>query len=134
MGRCCTYTSFSVSLVEQERSVGDAALLPCSLPDSGVNVGRLSLLFLMMLEHNGRACSPKEFLTVRNWGEESKAGLCIKFPVMQSASGIRRVDSDTVAEFPVIFSMPLCSFFVLFLAVSPSHPFTLFSMCLLILF
>lgn len=87
----------------------------------------------MMLEHNGRACSPKEFLTVGNWGEESKAGLCIKFPVMQSASGIRRVDSDTVAEFPVIFTMPLCSVFVLLLAVSPSHPLTLlffFYMCI----
>lgn len=97
MGRCCSYTSFSVSLVELERSVGDVALLPYSLPDSVVNVGKLSLLFLMMLEHNGRACSPKEFLTVRNWGKESKAGLYIKFPVMQSASGIRRVDSDTLS-------------------------------------
>lgn len=49
---------------------------------TGVNVGRLSLLFLMMLEHNGGVCSPKEVLTVRNWGEESEAGLCIKFPAM----------------------------------------------------
>lgn len=93
MGRCCTRTSFSVSLVEQERSVGDVALLPCSLPDRGVNVGKLSLLFLMTLEHNGRARSPKEFLTVRNWGEASEAGLYIKFPAMPSASDIGRVDS-----------------------------------------
>lgn len=50
--------------------------------DTAVNAGRLSLLFLMMLEHNGGVCSPKEVLAVRNWGEESEAGLYIKFPVM----------------------------------------------------
>lgn len=49
---------------------------------TGVNVGRLSLLFLMMSEHNAGVCSPKEVLTVGNWGEESEAGLYIKFPVM----------------------------------------------------
>lgn len=109
MGRCCTHTSFSVSLVEQERSVGDVAVLPCSLPDRVVNVGKLSLLFLMMLEHNGRACSPKEFLTVRNWGEGSEAGLYIKFPAMQSASGIRRADSDASLQSFQLFSPCLCA-------------------------
>lgn len=29
--------------------------------DTGVNVGRLSLLFLMMLEHNGGSVLPKTF-------------------------------------------------------------------------
>lgn len=109
MGRCCTHTSFSVSLVEQERSVGDVALLPCRLPDRVVNVGKLSLLFLMMLEHNGRACSPKEFLTVRNWGEGSEAGLSIKFPAMQSASGIRGADSDASLQSFQLFSPCLCA-------------------------
>lgn len=104
MGRCCTYTSLSASLVERERRVGDAAPLPCSLPDRADNVGELSLLFLMMWEHNGRACSPREFLAVRNWGEESKTGLYIKFPVMQSASGVRRFDSDTLLPSFQLFS------------------------------
>lgn len=111
--------------------MGDVARLPCSLPDRVVNVGKLSLLFLMMLEHNGRACSPKEFLTVENWGEGSKAGLYIKFPAMQSASGIRRVDSDTLLQFPVIFSMPLCSLSLSSPLLShPRIPLHFFCMCI----
>lgn len=130
MGRCCTHTSFSVSLVEQERSVGDVALLPCSLPDRVVNVGKLSLLFLMMLEHNGRACSPKEFLTVRNWGEGSEAGLYIKFPAMQSASGIRRADSDASLQSFQLFSPCLCALSLSSPSLSRPHiPSHFFCMC-----
>lgn len=47
----------------------------CSPAARQTRVGKLSPLFLMMLEHNGGACSPKECVTVRNWGEGAEAEL-----------------------------------------------------------
>lgn len=93
-----------------ERSVGGAALLRCSLPATGVNVRWLSVLFLMTSEHNARVCSPHDFLTVRNWGEESKAGLYRKFPAMRRASGIGRADSCSLhASLLCLCPLPLLS-------------------------
>lgn len=98
--------------------------------DTGVNVGRLSLLFLMMLEHNGGVCSPRDVLTVRNWGEESEAGLCIKFPAMpQVHAGLTVTLCCRVSSFlhaSLLWLCPLPSF---------SHPhipshFHFFYMCI----
>lgn len=83
-------------------------------------MGRLSLLFSMMSEHNGGACSPRD--AVRNWGEEAEAGLC-------DASGMRRVDGDVSSYFLQASLLRLCPLPRLSRPHIPSH-FHFLYMCI----